>query len=61
MCCQIADANGEKARRILGNEAHVSVEDRIRISCEVHFQICTRFFRVSIDVVVLGLYPPSTA
>ncbi|KAL4885865.1 hypothetical protein BJY04DRAFT_118980 [Aspergillus karnatakaensis] len=33
--CAVRYANGEKARRILGYEARVGIEDGIRMSCEV--------------------------
>jgi len=33
--CHVRYASGEKAKRILGYEARVSIEDGIRLSCEV--------------------------
>jgi sterol-4alpha-carboxylate 3-dehydrogenase (decarboxylating) len=36
--CAVRYANGEKARRILGYEARVGIEDGIRMSCEVRNQ-----------------------
>ena len=33
--CSVRYANGDKARRILGYEARVCIEDAIRLSCEV--------------------------
>jgi sterol-4alpha-carboxylate 3-dehydrogenase (decarboxylating) len=36
--CAVRYANGESARRILGYEARVGIEDGIRMSCEVRNQ-----------------------
>lgn len=33
--CSVRYASGEKAKRILGFEAHIGIEDAIRLSCEV--------------------------
>lgn len=33
--CSTRYANGEKARKVLGYEARVGIEDAIRLSCEV--------------------------
>jgi sterol-4alpha-carboxylate 3-dehydrogenase (decarboxylating) len=35
--CSMRYANGDKARRILGYEPRVGIEDAIRLSCEVRF------------------------
>jgi sterol-4alpha-carboxylate 3-dehydrogenase (decarboxylating) len=35
--CSVRYASGEKARRILGYEARVGIEEGIRLSCEVSF------------------------
>ena len=35
--CSMRYANGDKARRILGYEPRVRIEDAIRLSCEVRF------------------------
>ncbi|KAL4804799.1 hypothetical protein BDV18DRAFT_27789 [Aspergillus unguis] len=40
--CAVRYANGEKAKRILGYEARVGIEEGIRLSCEVSNYRCLR-------------------
>lgn len=58
--CSMRYASGEKARRILGYEARVGIEEGLRVSCQVsHFQDLRRLQHMLMHIT--GLRTPITA
>jgi hypothetical protein len=58
--CSMRYASGEKARRILGYEARVGIEEGLRVSCQVsHFQDLWRLQHMLMHIT--GLRTPITA
>jgi hypothetical protein len=58
--CSMRYASGEKARRILGYEARVGIEEGLRLSCQVsHFRDPRRLQHMLMHIT--GLRTPITA